>query len=38
MGDTTNDDELTCPFCGQLFPVQNALTEHFTDDHGMDGF
>lgn len=38
MSDAAQADELTCPFCGKQFPVQDELTSHFADAHGMDGF
>lgn len=38
MSDTAPGDELTCPFCGRIFPAQDALTDHFTNDHDIEGF
>lgn len=32
----STQEELVCPFCGQEFHAQDDLTDHFTDDHGVD--
>lgn len=31
-------NELTCPFCGQLFDDQDLLTDHFSTKHQMAEF
>ena len=35
MAENARKSQLTCPICGQLFTVQDNLTEHLADDHGM---
>ena len=35
---STGEEELTCPFCGQLFTDQDVQTEHFASKHEMAGF
>lgn len=32
------EDELTCPFCGQLFTDQDVLMKHFSSKHEMAEF
>ena len=38
MTDATGENQHTCPFCGQVFGVQDDLTDHFADKHGMTDF
>ena len=33
MSDEAQTAAFTCPFCGQTYPDQARLTEHFDDRH-----
>ena len=38
MGESADEADFTCPFCGRAIEGQAQLTEHFAEKHDMDGF